>query len=169
VSREPPGILAQKGMIVPDTEQSLRDSKTGRRTVLGMLAFGVVMVALLWLYWEMYTRPFRPLQNAIAAAYPHSRPSVIGGRHKSHKPDSPHVLRLVLQMPLSDFNPQLNEGESHHRAIELARLADKYVPLTKYDVLEIHLVQRPPERPQRHWVESHPIEEWQQELSVPME
>ena len=51
---------------------------SGRKVVALMLGFGVVMVAALWLYWELHTRPFRPLQTAIAAEFPDSRPGVIG-------------------------------------------------------------------------------------------
>lgn len=139
-------------------------SRSGRRTVLGMLGFGLLMVAVLWLYWELYTRPFRPLQNAIAAAYPGSRPSVIGGKHKSHQSGHPNTLRLVLQMPMDDFDPQTHPEMRDQRALELARLAEKYVSLSSYELLEIHLVQRPPEQPHRHWSISRPIAEWKKLL-----
>jgi len=152
---------------VTEAGAAIADSRTGRRTVLGMFAFGLLMVGVLWLYWELYTRPFRPLQLAIAAAYPETRPSVIGGRHKSHKPGSPKTLRIVLQMPLTDFDPTGNPDESEQRALELARMADKYVGLSNYEVLEIHLVQRPPEQPQRIWSKSDSVEEWTKRMPPP--
>jgi hypothetical protein len=42
----------------------------GRHVVIGMFLFGITMVAAMWLYWELYTRPFRALQNAIHAEFP---------------------------------------------------------------------------------------------------
>jgi len=150
------------------TDPSLSDSRTGRRVVLGMFAFGLIMVSLLWLYWELYTRPFRPLQNAIAAAYPDARPSVIGGRHKSHQPGHPKILRLVLQMPMSDFNPETETGHSEARAVDLVRLAEEHVDLSGYQIVEVHLVQRPPEHGQRIWSVSRPVEEWREILSHPV-
>ncbi|WP_437227012.1 hypothetical protein SH661x_000128 [Planctomicrobium sp. SH661] len=148
-----------------DQGESAGESSSGRRTVLGMFCFGLLMVGALWLYWELYTRPFRPLQNAIAAAYPGSRPSVIGGRHKSHQEGNPHVLRIVLQMPDEDFNPEADKAKAEQRALELARLAEQHVPLANYEVLEIHLVQRLPEQPQRHSSVSHSVKEWMKRLS----
>lgn len=148
-------------------DRSTPDTRTGRRTVLGMFAFGLVMVGLLWTYWELYTRPFRPLQNAIAAAYPGSRPSVIGGQHKSHQPGSPRILRIVLQMPENDFNPVTETGQREERAVHLVRLAKKTVDLTAYDEIEVHLVQRLPEQPQRLWSISRPVSEWAEKIGQP--
>jgi len=158
-----------RNVIVPEAAPAVADSRTGRRTVLGIFAFGLLMVGMLWLYWELYTRPFRPLQKAIAAAYPGTRPSVIGGRHKSHQSGNPKTLRMVLQMPLEDFNPAKAPEESEKRALELVRLADQHVDLSTYELVEVHLVQRPPERPQQIWSKSKSVAEWKKELTAPAE
>lgn len=152
----------------PAETEPVPSSRSGKRTVLLMFGFGILMVSMLWLYWELYTRPFRPLQNAIAAAYPGCRPSVIGGRYKSHQPGSPNVLRIVLLLPeKSDFDPQVDREESQRRSKALARLAASHVALDTYDLMEIHLVLRPPEQQQRISTISHPIEEWRRILKEP--
>jgi hypothetical protein len=133
----------------------------GRWTVVGMLAFGLLMVSALWVYWELYTRPFRSLQVAIAKQYPHSSPRVIGGRPKSHLPDSPSILRVIVSIPVEEFNPEEDVARSERRAAELARLTAKLQDLSPYDELEIHLVQRLPEQASRHWSVSKSIAEWQ--------
>lgn len=119
----------------------------GRSVVLGMLGFGVLMVAAMWLYWEAYTRPFRPLQNAINAEYPGSSPRVIGGRHKSHKEGSPNLLRIVIYV---DFDPETAEQSTLDEYVErLHTLAAEHLDLSGYDQLEIHLAQRLPEEKTR--------------------
>lgn len=125
--------------------------------VVGMLLFGVTMVAALWLYWELYTRPFRPLQNAIHAEFPDSSPRVIGGKPKSHRADSPATLRIICRVY---FDPETDTVQSETMAARLAALAGQHHDLTKYEFLEIHLEQRVPEQPSRHWSTSKPVNEW---------
>lgn len=137
-----------------------RSSPLGKWTVAGMLIFGVTIVGALWLYWDSYTRPFRPLQAAIRAEYPDAHPYVVGGRIKSHLNNSPNTLRIVLQQSLNDFNPEENEKASLTRAVELYRIAKKYHDLKPYQELEVHLVQRVPEQPPRQWSLKLPLEEW---------
>lgn len=139
---------------------------SGRQAVLIILGFGVLMVGALWLYWELYTRPFRPLQNAIVSRFPDSRPNVIGGRYKSHRADTPRILRLVVQMPIDDFDPTTDIEQREERVLELARLASEYITFADYDVLEIHLVQRLPEQSPRHWSRSGGIGEWEKRLEA---
>lgn len=122
-----------------------------------MLGFGIVMVAALWLYWEMHTRPFRRLQNAIAAEFPDSRPGVIGGRHKSHKSGNPQTLRIVIWI---DFDPHANEERAKEYGRRLAALAAQHHDLSSYDVLEVRLVQRVGDSDSLMWLESRPIAEW---------
>jgi hypothetical protein len=122
-----------------------------------MLLFGVAMVAALWLYWEMYTRPFRALQNAIHAEFPDSSPRVIGGKPKSHRPDSQETLRIICRVY---FDPESETLQSEEMAARLAALAGKHHDLTKYELLEIHLEQRVPEQATRHWSISKPVKEW---------
>jgi hypothetical protein len=127
----------------PSGSRSLR----GRTVVLGMLAFGVVMVFAMWLYWEMYTRPFRPLQNAIHAEFPGSSPRVVGGRHKSHKDGSLPLLRIVIRV---DFDPETADEETLQQHVDrLHALAAQHLDLSPYEMLEVHLIQRVPEEETR--------------------
>jgi hypothetical protein len=130
---------------------------TGTHVVLGMLLFGVTMVAALWLYWEMYTRPFRPLQNAIHAEFPDSSPRVIGGKPKSHRADSPSTLRIICRVY---FDPETDTAQAEDMAARLAALAGQHHDVTRYELLEIHLEQRVPEAASRHWSVSRPVDEW---------
>lgn len=115
----------------------------GRTVVLGMIGFGVLMVLTMWLYWEMYTRPFRPLQAAINAEFPGSSPRVIGGRHKSHKEGSPTLLRIVIRV---DFDPETaDEAVLQEHIDRLHDLAEQHLDLSPYEMLEIHLIHRVPE------------------------
>jgi hypothetical protein len=131
--------------VPPKTSDSR--SLRGRTVVLGMLAFGVLMVFAMWLYWEMYTRPFRPLQTAINAEFPGSSPRVVGGRHKSHKEGSPPLLRVIIRV---DFDPETAEDAVLQQYVErLRELAGQHLDLTPYEMLEIHLIQRVPEEETR--------------------
>jgi hypothetical protein len=119
----------------------------GRHVVLGMLGFGVLMVFSLWLYWEMYTRPFRPLQTAINAEFPGSSPRVVGGRHKSHRDGSPPLLRIIIRV---DFDPKTADEQVLQQHVNrLHALAEQHLDLSPYEVLEIHLIQRVPEQETR--------------------
>lgn len=128
----------------------------GRRIVIGVLAFGVLMVAAMWLYWEMYTRPFRPLQEAIHATFPDSSPRVVGGQHKSHKGESPALLRIVVRVP---FDPETaGEATIDGHVAKLHELARKHLDLAAYDLLEIHLIHRVPEEETRRVTVEIPLQ-----------
>ena len=131
---------------------------TGRHVVIGMFVFGITMVAGLWLYWELYTRPFRDLQNAINTEFPGSSPRAIGGREKSHRTDNPATLRIIVRVY---FDPVTETGRSEDIAAQLAALSRKHHDVTQYDNLEIHLEQRVPEAESRHWSVSKPVAEWE--------
>ena len=115
---------------------------SGRAVVLGLATFSVLMVASLFVYWELYTRPFRPLQDAIAARFPESSPRVVAGRHKSHLSKSPYVLRIVLRVK---EDPREHDGAMRHRVNELRELLQPQADLSTYDQIEIHLTYRQPE------------------------
>lgn len=115
----------------------------GRPVVLVMAAFALLMVAAMFTYWELYTRPFRPLQAAIAAEFKGSSPRAIGGRHKSHRPDSPAILRIIVRIP---WDPRDHEADARRMANALVDIARRTVPLEEYDRLEIHLMHRRPEQ-----------------------
>lgn len=142
------------------------DEKTipGHWVVVGMLLFGVLMTASLAVYWEMYTRPFRPAQEAINARFPGSQPRVVGGRYKSHKEGNPEVLRVVTRV---DFDPADDEDRSRKRAAALYEIVAENVDLTAYQVLEIHLYQLLPEDDLRKWSLKQPITDWQHPDATP--
>lgn len=135
-----------------DTQRTL----SGRKVVAAMFGFGAVMVGALWLYWEAYTRPFRELQYAIAAEYKGSSPRVIGGRFKSDE-HNPETLRIIIWV---DFDPNSDEKRSRQYAGRLAELAREHQDLSKYDVLEVHLMQLVPESESHHWTLTRPVKEW---------
>jgi hypothetical protein len=132
---------------------------SGRLVVVGMFAFGILLTASLYIYWDFHTRPFRPLQDAIAAEFPEYTPRVIGGRHKSHRAAAPNTLRMIL---LVDFNPREEPAGAKTEAIasKLAELAGKHHDVSQYDILEIHLVHRVPEREDESWSRSATPAEW---------
>lgn len=132
---------------------------SGRAVVVAMFAFGSLLTGALYLYWELHTRPFRPLQDAIAAEFPDFTPRVIGGRHKSQRTGSPNTLRIVL---LVDFNPKSESSapRTEQIASRLAELAATQMDLSKYEILEIHLVHRVPESEDESWSRSGPPAEW---------
>lgn len=127
----------------------------GQWVVLVMLAFGMTLTAILWLYWDRHTAPFRDLQDALAREFPRSKPRVEGGQRKMHKGD-PRILRIVLKV---EFNPQAKESEAEavaDRAVELAR---QHHDLTRYDEIEIHLYWPEPEREIVEWEITRPVPE----------
>ncbi|MFG0335329.1 MAG: hypothetical protein ACF8TS_18375 [Maioricimonas sp. JB049] len=137
------------------------DEKTisGRWVVLGMLLFGLLMTGSLAVYWELYTRPFRPAQLAIAERFPGSQPRVVGGRYKSHIKGNPEVLRVVTRVK---FDPSTDEPRARERAALLFDIIAEHVDLDAYEVLEIHLYQLLPEDELRKWALKQPLEDWQQ-------
>ena len=137
--------------------QNLPGTVSGRYVVIGMFLFGFAMVGALWLYWEMYTSPYRDLQNAINAEFPGSSPRAIGGKARSHEEGSPSILRIVIQV---DYDPNTDEARSHDIAARLAELAQEHHDVTQYELLEIHLVERVPEDSSRQWSVSKPVKEW---------
>lgn len=132
-------------------------SLNGTTVVLGMIGFGVIMTGALWLYWELYTRPFRPLQEAIATEFTGSQPRVIGGRHKSHTDENPSILRIVVRV---EFDPtRAGSARVDDYAGRLHRLARQHADLSKYETLEIHLTQWIPEKQMRERMIEIPIGE----------
>jgi hypothetical protein len=130
---------------------------SGRAVVLAMFGFGILVVGTMYLYWDLYTRPFRALQNAIAAEFPGSSPRAIGGRHKSHKEGSPETLRIIVRV---DFDPQADEQRSQAHAQRLAEIAAAHHDVSRYELLEVHLIHRQPEQDTQHWSMSRPVAEW---------
>lgn len=146
----------------PTPSSSSGKSSAGRWTVVGMFLFGFTLIGALWFYWDQYTRPFRPLQQAITKMYPTSQAYVVGGKAKSHLNLSPSTLRIVLQLSPNDENPEVDEAQSLNQALTLFHLAEQHQDLTLYEDLEVHLVQQVPERPAHIWTLTLPVAEWRE-------
>jgi hypothetical protein len=148
----------------PNEEQVQRSGRrTGRGVVIGMFCFGLLVLGGLRCYWDLYTRPFRPLQMAIVEKFPEARPSVVGGRHKSHVPGTPRILRVVLTFPeSSSFHPAADLARSEAIAAELFILAGAFQDWKDYDRFEVHLVHLIAEHAPERWSVDRSIEEWRQ-------
>jgi len=133
---------------------------SGKLVVIGMFAFGLFLTGLLYVYWDLHTRPFRPLQDAIVRAIPDSHPRVVGGRYKSHREGSPNILRIIV---LVDYNPL--EASNESRRDELARtvldLARTHHDVSPYQQIGLHLEYRVPERPNVTWSSKRTPAEWE--------
>ncbi len=115
---------------------------SGRWMVASLIGFGVLTTTAMWVYWTMHVGPFRPMQDAIAAAFPHSSPRVEGGQHKMHK-GTPKILRVVMRV---DFDPERESGRGEEVVNVVQQIASKYVDLGAYEELEVFLYQGVPEK-----------------------
>src|SRR5580692_899571 len=115
---------------------------SGRGMVLAMLAFGVLTTSSMWVYWTLHVGPFRPFQDALAAAFPHSSPRVDGGQRKMHK-GTPKILRIVMRV---EFDPvsETSRGEEVVTAVE--QIAGKHLDMSQYEELDVYLFQGVPEQ-----------------------
>lgn len=116
---------------------------SGKLLLLSIVLLALVMSSGLSLYWHLHTRPFAPLQRAVAAAFPKSGPQVQGGQRKMHK-GTPKILRITLKVK---FNPELTESDEQVQAMvnQLESLAKQHIDFLSYDEFEVHLVQMQPE------------------------
>jgi hypothetical protein len=111
---------------------------SGRAVVVGLLMLGIAAVVVMFVYWDLHTRPFRPLTEAIGREFRHSLPKVEGGRPKR----GPMTLRISMRVP---FTPTEVSHDSHgvvNRVVELAR---QHARLEQFERVEIHLVEMRPE------------------------
>ena len=132
---------------------------SGKLVVIGMFAFGILLTGVLYGYWELHTRPFRPLQEALAREIPGSSPRVVGGRHKSHRESAPNTLRIIVQVPYDPLaEAQASDrDEMARRVVSLARANHDISP---YELVEVHLEHRIPERPSEVWSSIRTPAEW---------
>jgi len=114
----------------------------GRWVVMGMFAFGGVLVVMMAIYWHLHTSPFIELQEALAREFEGSRPRVQGGQHKMHQ-NTPRILRIVMKV---DFDPTTDNENAKQVEQQVAALAKKHHDLTTYKTLEIHLFHPIPEK-----------------------
>ena len=158
---------SEKSPPAPSTQADWAPGIPGRKVVFAMFGFAITIIVLLFLYWELYTRPFRDVQVAIAKEFPKSQPQVVGGKHKSHRPDAKSEIRIVIQVA---SDPRANEAQSAQIARRLAQIASEHHDLSAYDLLDVILVHRVPERDPQAWSRSLPVNEWRElpeETSAP--
>jgi hypothetical protein len=117
--------------------------QSGRWVVLAMFTFAATVTGTLYLYWNLHTAPFRPLQEALGREYKGSHPLVQGGQEKMHK-GTPRILRIILRV---DFDPNdpAQDDELERRTNRVLELAGEHQDLSKYDDLHVHFVWLRPE------------------------
>lgn len=124
------------------TESSVLNRRPGIPgwwVVLGMFAMGIAATAVIFVYWDLHTKPFRPLTEAIGREFRHSLPKVEGGRHKG----TANTLRIAMRVP---FVPMESTEETHQVANRVVELARTHADLPQFEVLEVHLIQVAPEQ-----------------------
>lgn len=112
---------------------------SGKWVVLAMFIAGLMGTALIFVYWEQHTRPFRSLTETLGREYRHSTPKIEGGRYKS----GPMTLRVSLQLPFRPVREAIETQTVIQRVLEITR---EQADLRPYEVLELHLIQRVPEK-----------------------
>lgn len=110
----------------------------GHWVVLAMFVMASVATALIFIYWEMHTRPFRPLTEAVGREFRHSLPKVEGGRHKQ----GPMTLRIAMTVR---FKPVKGVEETEAVVRRVVELARQHTDVSRFEVLEVYLIQRLPE------------------------
>lgn len=112
---------------------------SGSAVVVGMLALGIFATSLLFLYFELHTRPFRPLREAIGREFRHSRPNVEGGRVKGR---GPMILRISMSVQFDPTSEDDKCNEINQRLLEIAR---QYHDLSTFKQIQINLIYFAPE------------------------
>lgn len=165
---------------VPERMTKRPFRRSGTWVVVIMFTFALTMIAAMFAYWELYTRPFRALEMAIGARHVNSMPRAIGGKNKSHKAESRSRLRIIVHL---DFDPttgltwpekpstldenrlDLTDQMAPDPRVEqyfasLLHLAKKHTDLSRYDFIEIYLEYRQPERSTRTLYAERRKEDW---------
>lgn len=101
---------------------------------------GLTACALLFIYFEFNTRPFRVLREAIGREFKHSRPNVEGGRPKGR---GAMTLRISMSVP---FNPSIDEAASKPVLKRVLSLAKQHQDLSTFDKIEVNLIHFIPEK-----------------------
>lgn len=111
---------------------------SGTTVVIAMILAGLAATAVMFVYWDLHTRPFRPLTEAIGRTFKHSLPKVEGGRHKK----GPMTLRIAMRVP---FSPNDDEPAAQETLRTVCGLIRRHQDLTGYEKVQIHFFQMVPE------------------------
>lgn len=111
---------------------------SGTAVVISLLVMGLTATAVMFVYWDLHTKPFRPLTEAIGRTFKYSLPQVEGGRHKQ----GPMTLRIAIRVP---FSPDADEERTHETLRTICELIRRHQDLAGYEQVQIHLFQVLPE------------------------
>ena len=112
---------------------------SGRTLVIGMLCLGIAATALMFVYWDQHTRPFRSLREAIGREFRRSRPNVEGGRQKGR---GPKTLRISMSV---DFPPAEDSPRANQIVDRVRKLTSQYPDVNDFEKIEVILIQIVPE------------------------
>ncbi len=120
------------------------DGKTvsGRLVVIVIVLFAIVLTGTIRVYMDKHNAPFRPVQHAIAEAFPGSAPRVEGGQRKIHK-HTPGILRIVMKV---DFDPNKDDDRVEQIVDRVQQLSAEHLEMSKYRQLDVHLFWPEPEQ-----------------------
>ena len=108
--------------------------------IVAMFLLGLALTALLFVYFEFNTRPFRPLRDALGREFKRSRPNVEGGRPKGR---GAMTLRITMSVP---FDPFRDDSKSNDVLTRVLALARQHQDLTRYEQCEVNLIHFVPEK-----------------------
>lgn len=112
---------------------------SGRKLVFGLLMLGILATALMFVYWEQHTRPFRSLREAVGREFRHSRPNVEGGRSKGK---GPWILRVSMSVDFPATEEPERGQEIGDRVLELVK---QHVDHKDLERVEVNLIQFVPQ------------------------
>lgn len=112
----------------------------GSAVVIGMILLGIGATALLFVYFELHTGPFRPLREAIGREFKHSRPNVEGGRVRGR---GPMILRISMSVPFDPYLEEAKAAQFNKRVVEIAKTFEN---LPKFEQIQVNLIYFAPEK-----------------------
>ncbi len=113
---------------------------SGSGIVIAMFLLGLTLTALLFIYFEFNTRPFKPLREAIGREFRHSRPNVEGGKLKGR---GANTLRISMSVP---FDPNRDAAKSNDVLARVVALARQHHDLNSFQVMDVNLIHFAPEQ-----------------------
>lgn len=107
---------------------------SGKLLVTGLFVFGGLLTLLMFVYWDLHTRPFRPLRTELRQHFQKMRPVVEGGRSKGK---GPWTLRITLTV---DFPPNEDVKKSDQLAEQIRESVRLRAGLPQMEQLEFTLI-----------------------------
>ena len=111
---------------------------SGKLVVVGMVLTGLLATGAIYTYWDLHTKPFRPLTEAIGRTFKNSLPKVEGGRHKK----DPATLRIAMRVP---FSPEIDDQAAQNTLRTVCELIRQHQDLAGYERVQIYFFQMVPE------------------------